>query len=147
MIPDTEGGALHFRPLPTPKDCEVGVVLATIYTRARRLLRRRGFGASAADHHGRPRRGGVPDARRHQQRLSPAARSADDCELHDGLGHQLPVLGDLALRDRQPLALRNSRPLPTSGGSRARERRCTVTVAGTTEAPTAAAAAISATAK
>jgi hypothetical protein len=44
-----EGGPLHFRPLPPPTDDEVGVVLATIYTRVCRLPRRRGFDAGATD--------------------------------------------------------------------------------------------------
>jgi hypothetical protein len=46
---DGEGNTLRFRPLPPPTDDEIGVVLATIYMRVCRLLRRRGFGASAAD--------------------------------------------------------------------------------------------------
>jgi hypothetical protein len=47
----TEGkdGALHFRPLPSPADEETGAVLATIYVRVCRLLRRQGFDATAAD--------------------------------------------------------------------------------------------------
>ena len=42
---DGDGETLCFRPTPPPTDDEVGVVLATIYTRVRRLLRRRGFDA------------------------------------------------------------------------------------------------------
>jgi hypothetical protein len=49
VFTEGEGGALRFRPLPPPTDDEVGVVLATIYARVCRLLRRRGFDASAAD--------------------------------------------------------------------------------------------------
>lgn len=33
VFTEGEGGTLHFRPLPPPPDDEVGVVLATIYTR------------------------------------------------------------------------------------------------------------------
>jgi hypothetical protein len=40
---DGVSGALHFRPLPPPTDEEVGVVLARIAARVRRLLRRRGL--------------------------------------------------------------------------------------------------------
>jgi hypothetical protein len=46
---DGERDLLRFRPLPPPMDEEVGVVLATIYVRVCRLLRRRGFDASADD--------------------------------------------------------------------------------------------------
>jgi hypothetical protein len=49
VFTETRGGALHFRPLPPPTDEEVGVVLATIYVRVCRLLRRHGFDATAAD--------------------------------------------------------------------------------------------------
>ena len=49
VFTDGEGDTLRFRPLPPPADDEVGGVLATIYTRVCRLLRRRGFDASAAD--------------------------------------------------------------------------------------------------
>ena len=49
VFTDDEDGALHFRPLPPPTDDEVGVVLATIYVRVCRLLRRRGFDATADD--------------------------------------------------------------------------------------------------
>jgi len=49
VFTEGEGGALRLRPLPPPTDEEVGVVLATIYVRVCRLLRRRGFDASAAD--------------------------------------------------------------------------------------------------
>ena len=49
VFTDGEDGALRFRPLPPPTDEEVGAVLATIYMRAGRLLRRRGFDAPAAD--------------------------------------------------------------------------------------------------
>ena len=65
-------------------------------------------------------------------------------ELHRRLGHELAVLGDLAFGDRQALSLPEQPPLPTRGARRARERRWTVTVAGTTGAPTALAAEISA---
>jgi len=43
------GGTLPFRPLPPPTDGEVGAVLATIYVRVCRLLRRQGFDETAAD--------------------------------------------------------------------------------------------------
>jgi hypothetical protein len=49
VFTEGEGGALRFRPLPSPTDEEVGVVLATIDVRVCRLLRRRGFDATAAD--------------------------------------------------------------------------------------------------
>ena len=49
VFTEGENGALHFRPLPPPTDEEVGAVLATIYVRVCRLLRRRGFDATAAD--------------------------------------------------------------------------------------------------
>src|SRR5712692_6294823 len=49
VFTEGEGGALRFRLLPPPTDDEVGVVLATIYVRVCRLLRRRGFDATAAD--------------------------------------------------------------------------------------------------
>jgi len=48
----TDGGkgeTLRFRPTPPPTDEEVGVLLATIYTRVRRLLRRRGFDGNDAE--------------------------------------------------------------------------------------------------
>jgi hypothetical protein len=41
------GEALRFQPAPPPTDEEIGVVLATIATRVRRLLRRRGFDGDA----------------------------------------------------------------------------------------------------
>ena len=49
VFTEGEGGALHFRSLPAPTDDEVGVVLATIYVRVCRLLRRQGFDATTAD--------------------------------------------------------------------------------------------------
>jgi hypothetical protein len=49
VFTEGEGGALRFRPLPPPTDEEVGIVLATIYVRLCRLLRRQGFDATAAD--------------------------------------------------------------------------------------------------
>jgi hypothetical protein len=49
VFTEGEGGALRFRPLPPPTDEEVGVVLATVYVRVCRLLRRQGFDATAAD--------------------------------------------------------------------------------------------------
>jgi hypothetical protein len=49
VFTEGEGGALRFRPLPPPTDEEVGAVLATIYVRVSRLLRRRGFDSTAAD--------------------------------------------------------------------------------------------------
>jgi len=49
VFTEGEGGALRFRPLPPPTDEEVGAVLATIYVRVCRLLRRQGFDATAAD--------------------------------------------------------------------------------------------------
>jgi hypothetical protein len=49
VFTDAEGEALRFRPLPPPTDEEVGSVLATIYLRVGRLLRRRGFDAGAND--------------------------------------------------------------------------------------------------
>jgi hypothetical protein len=49
VFTEGEGGTLPFRPLPPPTDDEVGAVLATIYVRVCRLLRRQGFDATAAD--------------------------------------------------------------------------------------------------
>jgi hypothetical protein len=49
VFTEGEDGALHFRALPPPTDEEVGAVLATIYVRASRLLRRRGFDVTAVD--------------------------------------------------------------------------------------------------
>jgi hypothetical protein len=49
VFTDSEDGALRFWPLPPPTDEEVGAVLATTYVRVCRLLRRRGFDATAAD--------------------------------------------------------------------------------------------------
>ena len=54
VFAEADGGALRFQPTPPPTDEEVGVVLATVYTRVQRLLRRRGFdpddaGISAPD--------------------------------------------------------------------------------------------------
>ncbi len=49
VFTEREDGALHFRPLPPPTDEDVGAVLAAIYVRVCRLLRRRGFDATAAD--------------------------------------------------------------------------------------------------
>jgi hypothetical protein len=49
VFTDGEGGTLRFRPLPPPTDDEVGFVLAMIYTRVGRLLRRRGFDPGAAE--------------------------------------------------------------------------------------------------
>ena len=49
VFTEGENGALHFRPLPPPTDEEVGAVLATIYVRVGRLLRRQGFDTTAAD--------------------------------------------------------------------------------------------------
>jgi hypothetical protein len=49
VFTDGEGNTLRFRSLPPPTDEDVGAVLARIYTRVCRLLRRRGFDASAAD--------------------------------------------------------------------------------------------------
>src|SRR5437016_7656649 len=43
------GAPLRFRPLPPPTDKEIGIVLAMIDTRVRRLLQRRGFDTSGAD--------------------------------------------------------------------------------------------------
>jgi hypothetical protein len=49
VFTDDEGDALRFRALQPPTDEEVGGVLATIYMRVCRLLRRRGFDASVDD--------------------------------------------------------------------------------------------------
>jgi hypothetical protein len=49
VFTEGEDGALRFRPLPPPTDEEIGAVLATIYVRVCRLLRRQGFDATAAD--------------------------------------------------------------------------------------------------
>jgi hypothetical protein len=49
VFTDGEDSALRFRPLPPPTDEEVGGVLATIYVRVCRLLRRRGFDATATE--------------------------------------------------------------------------------------------------
>ena len=49
VFTDGEGNTLRFRSLPPPTDEDVGAVLARIYTRVCRLLRRRGFDATAAD--------------------------------------------------------------------------------------------------
>ena len=45
----SEGETLRFRPTPPPTDGEVALVLATIYTRVRRLLRRRSFDVNDSD--------------------------------------------------------------------------------------------------
>ena len=45
VFTEAEGNTLRFQPTPPPTDEEIGVVLATIATRVRRLLRRRGFDA------------------------------------------------------------------------------------------------------
>ena len=47
MFTEGEGDTLRFQQTPAPTDEEVGVVLATISTRVRRLLRRRGLDAEA----------------------------------------------------------------------------------------------------
>jgi len=45
VFSERERDTLRFHPAPPPTDEEIGVVLATIATRVRRLLRRRGFDA------------------------------------------------------------------------------------------------------
>jgi hypothetical protein len=45
----SEGCPLEFRPLPPPTDNEVGIVLARIAARVRRLLKRRGLDPGDAD--------------------------------------------------------------------------------------------------
>jgi hypothetical protein len=47
MFTEAEGETLRFQPAPPPTDEEIGVVLGTISTRVRRLLRRRGFDGDA----------------------------------------------------------------------------------------------------
>ena len=47
VFTEAEGGTLLFRPTPPPTEEEVGLVLATISTRVRRLLRRRRLDAEA----------------------------------------------------------------------------------------------------
>jgi len=49
LLAEGEESTLGFRPLPPPTDEEVGVVLAAIDTRVRRLLRRRGFDVSLSE--------------------------------------------------------------------------------------------------
>ena len=47
VFTEAEGNMLRFQPTPPPTDEEIGVVLATISRRVRRVLRRRGFDGDA----------------------------------------------------------------------------------------------------
>ena len=72
MFTATDDGGVRFHPLPAPTDEEVARVLATIATRVRRLLRRRGLEAEEGRSRRRLRRADVPPPR---GRLSRGAAS------------------------------------------------------------------------